>query len=318
MQPVYNDRPTCAQIIEQYNDWAIDSTVVTTDVKFEEKLKKIKHKEWELHMETKTLTPNDWIKSMERFYVFDDELGVNVLFVTTDDRVYGLGANYYGSLGLGHNQWVSEPQEIRELRHKKCLNFINGRHFMTFLSNDNCLYSCGLNVWGELGNGCRDFETNKPMIVEINAKNDLILDVSCGSYHTLIVTQNNYNNNNEVYGWGKNKFGQIGSRDTTCDAINTPEKIEFNGNYCIKCVHCFEQSSFALTMDGQVFSWGQNRSQQLGLNSSNDFIVKPQLICNLSGITSIQSGSLNTYFSSHYNNEVYFCGQYYTNNNISD
>ncbi|XP_054161088.1 probable serine/threonine-protein kinase DDB_G0271682 [Oppia nitens] len=286
MKPIYDERPTCAEIIEQYNEWAIDSTVVTSDIKIDEKLEKIKHKERELRSE-------DRDSDIERFYIYDDELGVNVLFVTTDDRVYGLGANYYGSLGLGHNQWVSEPQEIIELRHK----------------------NCGLNVWGELGNGCRDFETNKPMIVKIN---DLILDVSCGSYHTLVVTQNN--NNNEVYGWGKNKFGQIGSRDTTCDSITLPEKIEFNGDYCIKCVQCFEQSSFALTMDGQVFSWGQNRSQQLGLNISNDFIVKPQLICNLSGITSIQSGSLNTYFSSHYNNQVYFCGQYYTNNNnnISD
>ncbi|XP_054161078.1 uncharacterized protein LOC128959162 [Oppia nitens] len=255
-------------------------------------------------MKTQTLTPNDWIKRIERFYVFDDDLGVNMLFVTIDDRVYGLGANLWGSLGLGHNQWVSEPQEIIELRHKKCINFLNGEEFLVFVSSDNCLYSCGYNRYGQLGKSSDDNEYKTPMIVQINANNDLIRDVSCGSFHTLIVTENN----NEVYGWGSNTFLQIGSRDITCDAIIRPEKIEFNVNYCIKSVHCFDNSSFALTSDGQVFSWGHNRDNQLGLNSIDLIIFRPQLICNLSGITSIQSGVGETYFSSSNKNEVYFCG----------
>ncbi|XP_054161087.1 RCC1 and BTB domain-containing protein 2-like [Oppia nitens] len=232
------------------------------------------------------LTPNDWIKRIERFYVFDDDLGVNMFFVTNDDRVYGLGANLWGSLGLGHNQWVSEPQEIIELRHKKIIDFINGDEFIVCVSSDNCLYSCGYNKWGQLGQKSNDKKYKTPMIIQINANNDLIRVVSCGSNHTLVVTQNN----NEVYGWGSNHFGQIGSRDTICDAIITPEKIEFNGNYLIKSVHCFANSSFALTSDGQVFSWGRNRCNRLGLNCNDFILFRPQLICNLNGITSIQSG----------------------------
>ncbi|XP_054161077.1 uncharacterized protein LOC128959161 [Oppia nitens] len=228
-------------------------------------------------LKTQDLTPNDWIKRIERFYVFDDELGVNMLFVTTDDRVYGLGANLWGSLGLGHNQWVSEPQEIIELRHKKCINFINGMEFIVCVSSDNCLYICGYNSLGQLGHRCNDKIYKTPMIIQINENNDLISDVSYGSYHTLVVTENN----NEVYGWGCNDFGQIGSRDNICDAITKPEKIEFNNNYCIKSVHCFANSSFALTSDGQVFSWGENRCNQLGLNSNDWLIFRPQLICNL-------------------------------------
>ncbi|XP_054161281.1 uncharacterized protein LOC128959358 [Oppia nitens] len=223
---------------------------------------------------------DDWIKRIERFYVFYDDLGVNILFVTKDDdRVYGLGANYWGSLGLGHNLWVSEPQEIIDLRHKKIINFINGDEFIICVSSDNCVYSCGYNRDGQLGQGYEDFEYRKPMIIQINENNDLIIDLSCGSNHTLVVTQNN----NEVYGWGSNDFGQIGSRDTTCD--------------------------------GQVFSWGQNRSNQLGLNSNDLIIFRPKLISNLSGITSIQSGAGISYFSSDHKNEVYFCGEYYNENN---
>ncbi|XP_054161082.1 RCC1 and BTB domain-containing protein 2-like, partial [Oppia nitens] len=175
------------------------------------------------------------------------------------------------------------------------------------------VYSCGYNRWGQLGQRYDDNKYEKPMILQINENNDLIRDVSCGTYHTLVVTENN----NEVYGWGRNHFGQIGSRDTTCVDINTPEKIEFNDNYCFKSVHCFHNSSFALTSDGQVFSWGLNSSNQLGLNCSDLILFRPQLICNLNGITSIQSGGGQTYFSNSNKNEVYFCGQYYNENVVA-
>ncbi|XP_054168974.1 putative mitogen-activated protein kinase kinase kinase 7-like [Oppia nitens] len=54
---LYAQRPTCAQIIEQYNEWAIDSTVVTNDVEFNEKLQQIKHKEWKLRIENMDSEP---------------------------------------------------------------------------------------------------------------------------------------------------------------------------------------------------------------------------------------------------------------------
>ncbi|XP_054158516.1 E3 ubiquitin-protein ligase HERC2-like [Oppia nitens] len=265
------------------------------------------------NLRIKDLTPIDWIKCIERFYVFDDSLGVNMLFVTKDDRVYGLGANHKGSLGLGHNRWVSEPQEIIHLRHKNIINFINGNNFFVCISSDNYVYSCGYNICGQLGQGFKNSLYNKPMIIQINAKNDLVSDVSCGSYHTLVVTKNN----NEVYGWGNNTFGQIGSRHNNYDIIR-PEKIKFSDNYCIKSVHCFDNSSFALTMDGQVFSWGQNRNNQLGHYCNKFRIIKPTLICNLSAITSIQSGTGITYFFTNYRKEIYFCGKYYNENNEID
>ncbi|CAG2110455.1 unnamed protein product [Medioppia subpectinata] len=46
----------------------------------------------------------------------DHELNIvvrkNILFVTTDDRVYGLGSNSEGVLGLGHNRPIDTPEEI--------------------------------------------------------------------------------------------------------------------------------------------------------------------------------------------------------------
>ena len=45
-----------------------------------------------------------------------------MFFVTEDDKVYGFGYNDFGCCGLGHNNYISEPQIIRELCDKMSSN----------------------------------------------------------------------------------------------------------------------------------------------------------------------------------------------------
>jgi hypothetical protein len=248
-----------------------------------------------------------WIKQIKYYYVFDDKRGVNMLFVTHEDRVYGLGSNLYGTLGLGHNQYVCEPQVIPELSNLKIISFLNGKDFVVCISSDHLLYYWGYNKPGKL---CPEISDTylKPMNKKINANNDLKVEVSCGSNHTLVLTQSN-----EVYGWGRNNCGQIGSRDTTCEAITTPERVEFKGTYVIKSVHCFKNKSFALTSDGQVFSWGDNRDKNLGHNTIDRVICNPKLIIDLNGIITIASNDFDKYFLSHDN-----CLYFVTKNVIND
>ncbi len=53
-------------------------------------------------------------------------------------------------------------------------------------------------------NGKNDFIAYKPKFSQYLI-NDEIIDISCGSGHTLALT-----NSGEVYAWGSNKFGQVG------------------------------------------------------------------------------------------------------------
>ncbi|CAG2176191.1 unnamed protein product, partial [Oppiella nova] len=56
-------------------------------------------------------------QDIQLFYVFDDSIGYNILFVTKDDQVFGLGVNSAGQLGLGHNTAVHSAIAIFELSH---------------------------------------------------------------------------------------------------------------------------------------------------------------------------------------------------------
>ncbi|CAG2102353.1 unnamed protein product [Medioppia subpectinata] len=90
---------------------------------------------------------------------------------------------------------------------------------------------------------------------------------NCGTYHTLVLISDG-----RVYIWGGNSWGQIGCGDNP-ENICTPIKLQFNDNVKIESIYCCYDSSFAITSDGHVFSWGDNRGHELGLNiTDNRFI----------------------------------------------
>ena len=48
-----------------------------------------------------------------------------ILFVTTEDKVYGMGFNQQGELGLGHNYEVRGVHEVIALREKMIVQFFS-------------------------------------------------------------------------------------------------------------------------------------------------------------------------------------------------
>ncbi|XP_054158795.1 uncharacterized protein LOC128957105 [Oppia nitens] len=236
--------------------------------------------------------------------------GQSVWFVTNDDRVYTLGYNWKGILGLGHNNNnnnnsdVNEPQVIPELCQKNVSKFSIGIDFALCMTSDQHIYSWGSNDWKQLGrHTISDDECNKPAIINLKC----ITDIMCGDYHTLALT-----NAGTVYGWGDNNEGQCGCCRQQTDCIDSPTRIIFPGNTSIKSIYSYNCCSFAITTnDGLVYSWGQNRDNQLGHKNIDNYST-PKLI---DGLINIKSISHNydyndiklTYFLTN-DGYVYQCG----------
>ncbi|CAG2100101.1 unnamed protein product [Medioppia subpectinata] len=104
-----------------------------------------------------TRIPDNRPDCRQSFYIFDDINGHNILFITNDDMVYGMGSNYYGSLGLGHNRAVNTPHIIPGLCLQNIQQFICGSdiccgfHHSLVLTSDGCVYGWGANMFGQLG-----------------------------------------------------------------------------------------------------------------------------------------------------------------------
>ncbi|HET6227744.1 MAG TPA: hypothetical protein VFF27_15785, partial [Bacteroidia bacterium] len=79
--------------------------------------------------------------------------------------------------------------------------------------------------------------------------------------------------NKNVWGWGKNHFGMLGTNDTI--SRSTPVMIKSLKNIVDIGAGCFE--SIALDVDGKLFTFGDNPSGQLGIGNTKRCFT-PQLM----------------------------------------
>ena len=171
-------------------------------------------------------------KFVKAFHVFDNPKGPNILFITTDDKVYGFGQNSSGCCGLGNNNIVDKPEVIPELCHKNIKQFFIGYDFYLALNSEGKIFGWGRNCFGQLAQGfdCSLNEYMKPHVIEFS-KIVKIEEISCGSSHTLILTDRG-----DIYGWGGNTFGQIGcGKDRT---VTLPIKIDIDSSYEVQSIVC--------------------------------------------------------------------------------
>ncbi|SEU37220.1 Alpha-tubulin suppressor [Myxococcus fulvus] len=111
--------------------------------------------------------------------------------------------------------------------------------------------------------------------------------VAGGTYHSLFLQRNG-----EVYSWGQNLAGQLGTGSINNTPVASPTKPV--GLPRIKAIAAGQTHSLALDMDGRVWAWGKNDFGQLGLGATGGLVTVPTRV---SGLSSIQAISANGNFS---------------------
>ena len=235
----------------------------------------------------------------------------NVLFVTIDDKVFGFGQNNYGVCGQGNNKRIEDPVIIDELCDKSVKEFYNGFDFVLCLTNNNELFSWGMNDHGQLGiesvNKNAIFHWPQ-LITLINVK---IVQVCCGDRHSLLLSEEGV-----VYGWGYNMYGQTGIGQEGEEVINLPRKWIIDSK--IEKIHCSRYKSFAITESGRLYCCGINDKKQSGSNLKVDESgLTLQLHDNIENIESFFTSNNNTYFLTKdgdvYSNFYYYEKYHYFN-----
>ena len=122
-------------------------------------------------------------------------------------KVYGCG--YNGSGQLGDDTTVNKNTLILintgAIANKVIVSVSCGSENIIFLDNSGKLYSCGNNLTGQLGNG-NTTQQNTPILINTGAiANKIIVSIACVGYNTMVL-----DNNNNVYTWGYNLYGQLG------------------------------------------------------------------------------------------------------------
>ncbi len=179
---------------------------------------------------------------------------IHSLILKDNGEVYSFGNNSYGQLGLAlDDDNVYEPTLILEM--PKNIKYISaGTNISLVLNENGQVYSWGLNEHGQLGLG-DIIEQHKPALV-LKMPADTI-QISIGDYHSLSL-----NINNKVYSWGYNEYGQLGLGPY--DEISIPTLVLEMPNNIVQ-ISIGEFHTLALSNDGHIYSFGNNRYGQLGL-----------------------------------------------------
>lgn len=134
------------------------------------------------------------------------------LFRKINGTLWGVGYNQYGTLGLGNttNSYYTVQQLGTATDWGSLVS--SAVHTMA-IKNNGTLWSCGLNVSGQLGNGTT---TDTNTLAQVGTATNWA-KVRCGRLYTLAL-----DSNGSLWAWGDNSSGQLGDGTTTNRLVPTP------------------------------------------------------------------------------------------------
>ncbi|XP_036392263.1 RCC1 and BTB domain-containing protein 2 isoform X1 [Megalops cyprinoides] len=226
------------------------------------------------------LLPPEELRLIRQACVFGSA-GNEAIYVTVNDEVFALGTNCSGCLGLGDVQSTIEPRRVDVLCGKKIvsLSYGTGPH-VVIATADGEVYAWGHNGYSQLGNGTTNHGLT-PAQVSTNLLNKKVTEVACGSHHTIARTTEG-----EVYAWGYNNSGQVGSGSTANQP--TPRRVSSClQNKVVVNIACGQLCSMAVLDNGETYGWGYNCNGQLGLGNNGNQQT-PCRIAALQGINIVQ------------------------------
>ena len=198
-------------------------------------------------------------------------VGEDYVIALASDGVYTWGNNTKGQLGNGTSQNMNAvPQKItfNLSAREYIVDVESGIYFGMALTSQGNVYAWGDNGSGELG------QNNKGVyLIPTKVKNITdITAIAAGKTHALAVK----NNGEAVYGWGYGRDGQLGFSAT--GSVLLPREITALSDKGIKDISCGNDFSVALSVDGSVYTFGNNEYGQLGVYYADTTEVSSPII----------------------------------------
>lgn len=187
----------------------------------------------------------------------------------SDGYIYGAGYNGYGALGLGDTTNRSSFTQISGLGTscQKIYNFGADYGSAWAVMNDNSIYVCGYNGYGQFGNGGTSnyysfidvssyFNPSKVPVVKIFGDS--------GNYNTIAILLSN----GDLYTCGYNGNYQIGNGSAS--TIYSPYKVMTGVTNAWSIGGGGSAGTyFATKGDGNLWTWGYNGYGQCGTNGTS-------------------------------------------------
>lgn len=148
-----------------------------------------------------------------------------------------------------------------------------GGYHSAMVGNDGIIYFWGNNEYEQLGNGktsTKDIDTNNSVKTTLGVGIKTI-ELDLGTYHSMAI-----GSDGELYAWGDNQFGQLGTGDNKNKL--KPTKITLGTVVKPKSIALGYYYSMAIGTDNNLYVWGIDNFGQIGNGGSNININVPNKI----------------------------------------
>lgn len=192
-------------------------------------------------------------------------------------EVWSYGRNHYGQLGTGDNSNKILPTYTGI---NNIMQISLGEQHCLAVDAEGHVWSWGYNNYGQLGNGTTTTSYSKVQVKSPDGQGVLenIIAVAAGNNYSLALDKNG-----QVYSWGYNDYGNLGTGDTT--ARNLPVLVQSLEN--IIKIEAGRYSSFAIDNDNKLWAAGYNGYGNLGdgTTTNRNKFVKTTVLENVAEVS---------------------------------
>eukprot|EP00742_Colponemidia_sp_Colp-10_P002931 GILJ01003128.1.p1 GENE.GILJ01003128.1~~GILJ01003128.1.p1 ORF type:complete len:794 (-),score=80.20 GILJ01003128.1:478-2859(-) len=182
--------------------------------------------------------------------------------VSSSGQVLTWGSGEFGRLGYSDTRQQRVPRLVDGLNNIHIIQVALGKYHTAAIDSRGQVYTWGWGLNGQLGHG-NEQNQEEPRVVE-GLKNYPVMHIACGDTHTAAVTSES----NDVYTWGGGTDGQLGHGDKVRQ--NVPRLVQVLRSKGVRIVACGKRHTAALSMSGQLFTWGGRKEGQLGHGEEGD------------------------------------------------
>ncbi len=207
----------------------------------------------------------------------------------TEETKLGVwGDNTFGQLALDNSNlenFVFIPKLITFEIHITEISC--GFQHSLFRSVEGEIFTTGNNSKGQLGIGKKIKRRTSPTSISLEDPKEKTLLAAAQGYHNIIYTE--YGN---VYAWGDNEYGQLGTSDFKERDLpfNINKNLNLKTNNSIIQISLGHFHSAVLLNNGKVYSWGSNNFYQLAIDVDSKQEINQPIQCDVVNIKKIACG----------------------------
>ena len=181
--------------------------------------------------------------------------------------VFTWGRGEDGQLGLGDTSDQDEPTHVDAFRGVQQIACGSGHTVVLTIEGE--VYTWGRGDDGRLGHGDNGWKY-VPRLAQALA-GQVMVQVTCGSYHTAAVASNG-----DLFTWGGGLYGKLGHGNEVGHA--TPKRVQGLVGQAVSQIACGSRHTAIVTSTGALYTWGDKENGVTGHGEIEGHQYTPRLL----------------------------------------